>query len=198
MKSILQNTWLRAVCVLALGILLVVYSESVPEWIVMVLGVLFIVPGSAAIVAWFARRGKGDTSAFAPLIGLGSICFGLILLLMPGAFVKALMYLLSAVLLIGGATQCYSFWNIRRSGIGLHAISFVVPVITLCAGLYCLFRPSETASLPFLIIGAACILHALMDLCSVFVVWRSNRRRKAELKAIEKIEEAEAEEVSAE
>ncbi len=177
MKTVLQSVWARSLCILALGILLIAYSEKMPEWIVMAIGMLFIVPGSVAIAARIFSKGEHRVSGFYPVVGLGSVCFGLFLLLTPGSFVKALMYLLSAVLLVFGATQGYSFWDIRRNGVPLHAVCYLVPVFTLGAGLYCLLRPSETAALPFIIIGAACILHALTDLCSVFVVWRSNRHK---------------------
>ncbi len=186
MKNLLQNVWARSLCVLALGILLIAYSEKMPTWIVMAVGMLFIVPGSVAIAAWAFSRAERRPSAFSPLVGLGSICFGLFLLITPGSFVTILMYLLAAVLLVFGASQCYSFWNIRRNGVPLHAICYLVPVLTMGAGLYCLLRPSQTAALPFIIIGAACILHSLTDLCSVLVVWLSNRRRKSASPAPEK------------
>ncbi len=183
MKTVLQNTWLRSLCVLALGILLIIYSEKMPTWIVMTIGMLFIVPGSVAIAAWAVQKGEHRPSGFYPVVGLGSICFGLFLIITPESFVTLLMYLLSAVLLAFGASQCYSFWDIRRKGVPLHGICYLTPILTIAAGLYCLLRPAATAALPFLIIGAACILHALTDLCSVVVVWLSNRRQKAAAQA---------------
>lgn len=173
MKVLLQGAWARGLCVLALGVLLVAYADRLPEWMVAACGLLFVVLGGVAAVGWLRdRRDAERPAAFYPLAGLGSVLFGLVLVAFPAYFVKALMYLLSAMLLVGGASQCYSLWDARRRGACLHGAFFAAPVVVLGAGLYVLLRPMEGAALPFVVVGAACVLYALMELWTAFVLWR--------------------------
>ena len=51
MKKFLQNVLARALCVMVLGVLLIVFSEAITTWIVMVSGVVFIIPRVVAIVS---------------------------------------------------------------------------------------------------------------------------------------------------
>ena len=55
MKKFLQNVLARALCVMVLGVLLIVFSEAITTWIVMVSGVVFIIPGVVAIVSYFRQ-----------------------------------------------------------------------------------------------------------------------------------------------
>ena len=55
MKKFLQNTLARALCVLAFGILLIVFAAEITEWIVMLCGI-------AAIVA-FGMYGPGTNAS---------------------------------------------------------------------------------------------------------------------------------------
>jgi uncharacterized membrane protein HdeD (DUF308 family) len=175
-----MNKLLESFFMVLLGALLVAYSEAMTAWLVMICGGAFVLAGGLSLLGWMVQRKEARVAPLYPLVGVGSALFGLMLLIFPNSFITALMYLLAVVLLVAGTVQCYSFWDMRRKGVSVHAACYIVPLLTLGVGLYILTAPTLTASLPFILMGAACILHGLMDLITVILVWRRNRQLKKE------------------
>lgn len=89
---------IRCICALVIGVLLVAWPEAAILYLVITIGVLFLVPGLFSLSGYLIR-GKQDGSRF-PIAGLGSLLFGLWLMIMPAFFVGILMYVLGAVLVL--------------------------------------------------------------------------------------------------
>ena len=83
---------IRCICALVIGVLLVAWPEAAILYLVITIGVLFLVPGLFSLSGYLIR-GKQDGSRF-PIAGLGSLLFGLWLMIMPAFFVGILMYVL--------------------------------------------------------------------------------------------------------
>ena len=113
--QIIQSSLARALSAIIMGVLLIKYREETVTWLTIVIGILFFLSGVISCVAYFvARRRDNDVQLFDadgrqlsgfkpsfPLTGLGSIVLGLILALMPGAFISWLMFILAAILILG-------------------------------------------------------------------------------------------------
>lgn len=91
---------IRCICALVIGVLLVAWPEAAILYLVITIGVLFLVPGLFSLSGYLIR-GKQDGSRF-PIAGLGSLLFGLWLMIMPAFFVGILMYVLGACFGTGG------------------------------------------------------------------------------------------------
>lgn len=178
MKNVVQSALVRGLCALILGVLLVVVSDRMPVWMVMACGLLFVVPGVVALIGWFRRDASLPAAPLSPVSSVGSILLGTILLLFPASFVTILMYMLAALVLLAAATQLYSVYSLHRRGMPLSLWYGVVPMLTLGAGIYVLFRPSDVAALPFIVIGAASILYGLLELWAAFLLGRHVRQLK--------------------
>lgn len=181
MKNRFRNSIVRALSALFLGGLLVGVAGQMPVWLVMACGVIFIVPGAVSLVAWWLRDAAARGTLLSPVAGLGSILMGVILLLFPESFVSALMYLLSAFLLLLSVLQMYTLFTARRAGARLSWWCFVAPVAVLLAGLYVLLFPEQTAAMPFIVIGAAALFYGLTELLfTLFIGLHHRRVRKAQ------------------
>lgn len=172
MKKIIQNVLIRALCLMALGVLLLVFSRDFSEWTVRVCGLLFILPGCVSLVSYFQRDPEGNRVMLYPVIGLGSILFGLVLIVWPELFVQALCYILLAVLVLAAATQCYTLWDIRRNGLPLHGALFLAPLAQLVLAGVVLFVPQvqRDNSLSNILMGSGFLLYALVEFWSLFWV----------------------------
>lgn len=71
---------IRCICALVIGVLLVAWPEAAILYLVITIGVLFLVPGLFSVFGYLIR-GKQDGSSF-PIAGLGSLLFGLWLMIM--------------------------------------------------------------------------------------------------------------------
>ena len=139
---------IRCICALVIGVLLVAWPEAAILYLVITIGVLFLVPGLFSLSGYLIR-GKQDGSRF-PIAGLGSLLFGLWLMIMPAFFVGILMYVLGAVLVLAGISQIVNL-SAARSWTVVPGGFFVIPVLVLIAGIVVLFNPFTA--------GGGCSIH---------------------------------------
>lgn len=147
---------IRCICALVIGVLLVAWPEAAILYLVITIGVLFLVPGLFSLSGYLIR-GKQDGSRF-PIAGLGSLLFGLWLMIMPAFFVGILMYVLGAVLVLAGISQIVNL-SAARSWTVVPGGFFVIPVLVLIAGIVVLFNPFTAAAVPFIILGVSSIVY---------------------------------------
>lgn len=154
-----------SLCALIMGILLVVWPEAAVIYLVITVGVLFLLPGLYGIVAYFTSRSRSGLSF--PVIALGSVLFGIWLIVMPEFFVSILMYVLGALLVIAGISQLMGFVSAGKEWGRIPWVLYVVPVLVLLAGILILVNPFQAATVPFMVLGVSSIVYGLTDLLRV-------------------------------
>lgn len=164
---------LRALCLLVIGLLNICYSKEIIIYIVCLTGVLFILPSLFAIGSyWRARKEVSGSAVVVPVVSVGAALFGIVLLLMPGTFVKAFMYVMAGILILIGLWQMASFFRLRRGGVELLGYEFVVSLLAVAAGVVVLAHPFETAGIPFVILGAGLTCYALLEFWNAFLQYK--------------------------
>ena len=177
---------IRCICALVIGVLLVAWPEAAILYLVITIGVLFLVPGLFSVFGYLIR-GKQDGSSF-PIAGLGSLLFGLWLMIMPAFFVGILMYVLGAVLVLAGISQIVNL-SAARSWTVVPGGFFVIPVLVLIAGIVVLFNPFTAAAVPFIILGVSSIVYGLSDLINIIRFRQKKEPGMPEIEDITPIEE---------
>lgn len=195
--QIIQSSLARAVSAIIMGVLLIKYREQTVTWLTIVIGILFFLSGVISCAAYFvARRRESDVQLFDadgrqlsgfkvsfPLTGLGSIVLGLILALMPNAFISWLMFILAAMLIIGAIGQFVSLATITRTfRVGIYF--WIMPSVILLIGLLALIRPSAIASAPLFVIGWCMLLYGVSESVNSikFYLLRKKMKEAAEKK----------------
>lgn len=168
MKQI-SYSFLRMVCALILGLILVLFPNEAGNYLVITVGVAFLLPSLLGLVAYWTRQVHGRF----PIEAVGSLLFGLWLVVMPGFFADFLTFVLGFILLMGGVQQVAALMA-ARSWMAVPVGFFVVPVLILLAGLLALFNPTGTRSTAFIIIGIASLLYAFSELLN----WLKFTRRR--------------------
>jgi len=171
-----RNRILRSLCILVLGILLTMYSADAPAIFVQCLGALFILPGIISLLTLLRKGRTRQETLLYPILGIGTIIFGTLLIALPSLFIAAFMYVIAGILILAGAVQFLSCLRMRQTGIGIHAAAFVLPLLTFGSGIFVLVHPLATASLPFVIMGAAYIIYALTE---CWAAWQVRNYEKA-------------------
>lgn len=123
---------MRSVFAIVLGLILVLWPAATINYLVIVIGVLFLVPGLIAMIGYLMRDKERYPDAAFPIEGAGSALFGLWLIVMPAFFVNILMYVLGALLVIAGIQQIASLASARR-WTQVPGFFYVVPVLILIA-----------------------------------------------------------------
>lgn len=212
--KIFQSSIFRAACAIVVGVLLIKYPQEGVTWLTIAIGILFLLSGIIALIAYMnARKHSGEytitdsqgriisgSQPTFPIVGAGSVILGLVLALTPGVFVNGLMYILGAIMILGGINQLMSLIAARRLG-SIPFGFWVAPSLILITGLFVILRPMETAGLPLLILGWCSLLYGVTELINALKI-RSVRKQadrmrdERERQRLE--EESMAEEISSE
>ena len=128
--KIFQSSIFRALCAIVVGVLLIKFPQDGVTWLTVAIGVLFLVSGISALIAYMnARKHAGEYTITDkegriisggqptfPIVGAGSVILGLTLALTPGVFINGLMYILGAIMILGGLNQLMALVAARRLG----------------------------------------------------------------------------------
>ena len=154
---------IRILFALVIGLVLVIWPNAAASYIVITVGVAFLIPGVISLFGYFGRkRPEGEAAPRFPIEGIGSLLFGLWLIVMPEFFADVLMFLLGFILIMGGVQQI---------------ASLSIPSLILIAGIIALFNPTGARNTAFIIIGISSLVYSLSELINWFKFAR--RRPKA-------------------
>ena len=184
--KIFQSSIFRALCAMVVGVLLLKFPQDGVTWLTMAIGALFLVSGIIALIAYMnARKHAGDyiitdregrvisggTQPTFPIVGIGSVILGLVLVLTPGVFINGLMYVLGIIMILGGVNQLMNLVSARRLG-SIPFGFWVTPSIILLVGLFVVLKPMESAELPLIILGWCSLLYGVTELINALKIHR--------------------------
>lgn len=186
--KILRSAVFRAACAIITGILLINNPDSTVHWITIAIGVMFLVSGVISCATYLNARknaigaelydAEGRLIASPrppfPLVGIGSILLGLILAIIPGVFVKSLMYVLGVLIILGAVNQFIALAGARRM-FHVPVWFWVCPSLILVTGVFVMVKPMETASLPLLIIGWCLLFYGVTECVNAVKIYRETK-----------------------
>ncbi len=175
--KIFQSSIFRALCAIVVGVLLIKFPQDGVTWLTVAIGVLFLVSGIIALIAYMnARKHAGEYTITDkegriisggqptfPIVGAGSVILGLTLALTPGVFINGLMYILGAIMILGGLNQLMALVAARRLG-SIPFSFWIAPSLILITGLFVVLKPMETAELPLLILGWCSLVYGVTEI----------------------------------
>ena len=206
--KILQSSIFRAICAIAIGIMLIKYPDNTVTWITVAIGILFLLSGVISMVVYYNaskhvseykitdENGQviaGDKPTF-PLVGLGSIILGLMLAITPNIFITALMYIIGAILILGAVNQFMVLVRGRRFG-SINFAYWIFPSIILLTGLYVIIKPMSPASIAMTILGWCSLLYGVTEIINSLKI-HSNKRKAEKAQEIPVAEEVKEEKVT--
>ncbi|MGI6792880.1 HdeD family acid-resistance protein [Bacteroides sp. KG68] len=185
----LSYSFLRAICALVIGLILVMFPDRAGDYFVITIGVVLLVPSLITIIGYFVQPAEARPRF--PIEGVGSLLFGAWLIIMPDFFTNLLTFLLGFILVMGGVQQIASLSAARR-WMSVPRGFYVVPVLILLAGLIALFNPMGVRSTAFIIIGVSSLVYAVSEFLNWFKFMRHRPRKPdTSVKRLTDIEDAE-------
>ena len=153
--KIFQSSIFRAICAIAIGILLIKYPNNTVTWMTVAIGILFLLSGLISVIVYInARRNVSEykitdaegnviagTQPTFPIVGVGSLILGALLALTPNVFITALMYIIG----VG-----FGYW--------------VFPSVILLIGLYVIIKPMAPANMAMLVLGWCSLLYGVTEM----------------------------------
>ena len=202
--KLLQSSFFRAICSIVIGILLLKYPDNSVTWLTMAIGILFLLSGIIAMISyWTARRHAGEytitdaegniisgSQPSFPIVGIGSVILGLTLMLSPDMFVRWLMYILGAMIILGSINQLIVLIAARRFG-SIGVFFWIAPIVLLIIGILIFVKPMESAELPLIILGWCMLVYGVTEVINSLMVYSLRKRMKRQQEEAAKGLEAE-------
>ena len=171
MNKTVDSLVIRSIFALMLGAMLILWSGDAILYLVIIIGILFIILGTIPVALYLTRnRSKYPTFPF-PHAGLCFLIFGIPLVIYPDFFVNVLMYILGIILVIGGIHQIFTLTDASKQA-SVPLAFFVLPALIVTAGILVFYNPFGAAENIFILIGVTCLIYGIAD----FVSWIKFRR----------------------
>ncbi|MDR2962348.1 MAG: DUF308 domain-containing protein [Bacteroidales bacterium] len=171
---------LRIISAVVLGVIFLLIPETALKTIVIIIGVLFIVPGLFAFIKYLFSNSERRPDILFLFAGLGSLLFGVALVWQPDFFVAVLMYILGVVLLLAGIEQLVTVIR-ARANTQVPTFFYIIPVLLLVAGVIVVVNPESFAAFIMRLIGVMSIVYAIME-----VIYHVKfKRHEAAVKVVE-------------
>lgn len=177
---------IKGICAVIMGVLLVTWPEAAILYLVIALGVMFFIPGAVAVLNYLLKGRQ--MGAMFPIVSIGSLLFGLWLMISPAFFVGILMYVLGVVLVFAGISQIITLLN-TRSWTPVATGYFVIPVLVLLAGMVVLLNPFAAATIPFIILGVSCMVYGISDIINRIRFRKKDNYQEVVVEEVTPIEE---------
>ncbi len=142
-RRLYRSITLRALSTLLIGALIIAFPLNATKYLVMSIGLLFLVPGVVSMLTYFIHRHKDKVAVkkeaeekedeeeekdeesdkkedkknqtpYFPTIGLGSSLFGLLLLAFPSSFKDILVYLLGVFAVVAALVQAVNTYKLGK------------------------------------------------------------------------------------
>lgn len=170
-----RKSVLRAVFSIVLGVVLVMWPGTALNYIIMLIGALFLISGLISFAYSYRNRVDTKSSGLLSFNGIGSIILGLLLVCVPSAFAKVLMFVLGFILVVAAIGQMVVLSSAKKFGYSSPVFSYLFPALILIAGIIILFDPFKSAESIFILFGITAIFYGVTDLISQYNI---NRVRK--------------------
>lgn len=189
---------LRAILAIILGLVLVVWPGTALKYIIMLIGVIFLVTGLIAFIVSNKKR-EDQRKTLIPFSGIGSMVLGLLLLCIPSTFATIFMFVLGFVLVLAAVGQFVTLAAARQFGY-VSLVSYLFPVLILIAGIVVLFDPFKSAEGVFILFGITAIFYGVTDLLNQYTIKRMRKANEEKEKIVKMegepdVEDAEYEEI---
>lgn len=166
-KRILYGQLWSAAITLTLGLLFVIFPDSVVRWIVKIIGIVSLLGGAAQIVSYFAYRNKYPQSNF-PIFGILILIWGILLLVQPEVWVNLFMIVMSVPMILLAIGQLMTLNRQRKIGFEIGLGNYIFPILFLLAGILVVFNPFSTAMWLVLFVGIWCIIYGIVGMLNYF------------------------------
>jgi len=168
-KKTYNPLWWSVAAVLV-GLLLVIWPESILRWAVIFIGIISLLGGLMQVITYFVRRSRGQNSwGGFPLIGLLAVIWGVMLLAQQEVWVGLFMVVLSLPMILLAIDQMISLGRSKRLGTPVRWTYYIFPVLFLLAGVIVLFNPFTSATVLLIFVGAWIIAYGIIDMFNYFI-----------------------------
>ena len=169
----------RGVLILALGLALLIWPDSMLDIIVKLIAAFLIAAGLVTLYFTQSKKdkqtqvsadeNKGFLSLFATLNIAVYLCFGILIFVFPSFFVSILVFLFGAILLLLGLGQLFNLFVSARHA-KLSGYMYIIPAVVTICGIILFFQPFTAKNVLTMFFGGCLAGYGAVELISSWVL----------------------------
>lgn len=165
------NAPIRAIWGLILGLILCLYPDNVGSYLVILLGLIFMIPSAISILVFLTqvRKTKVIGSRTFPIVSTGCLLFGTWLVISPSNFVQMLTVIIGLLIIIGSVQQLYGL-QLAKQWTNISGIHYFIPIILLVSGIIVILNPIGVISGVMMFAGIVLLIYSLNELIRFFIL----------------------------
>lgn len=157
-------------CMLALGIVVVIWPEISAVAVCWILGIICIASGIYEMVRYFNLGFAGLFFRFDLTLGICSILAGILMLLHPMGAAALLPFAAGLYIITGSVFEIQSSVEMRRLGIGNWGMSMALGIISTVFAFFLLLNPFQGVAALMIFIGISLIIGGIQNLYTVHCI----------------------------
>lgn len=157
-------------CMLALGIVMVIWPEISAVAVCCVLGIICLATGIYEMVRYFNLGFAGLFFRFDLTLGICSILAGILLLLHPAGAAALLPFAAGLYIITGSVFDIQSSVEMRRLGIGNWWLSMALGIVSTIFAFFLLLNPFQGVAALMVFIGISLIVGSIRNLYTVHCI----------------------------
>ncbi len=166
---------IMSVVAIVVGIVLIIYPTATLNVILFTVGAMLIISALSTYLRYANLKKSSlhpSKSMLLSVVVSGAI--GLILVVSPLFLIGFIMILISVVLILGSVGQLITLLTIKRSGVAVQPLLYIIPAALLCLGFVMLAEPVSSAAQITSMFGAGIVLFSAMELINYMLKRKSN------------------------
>lgn len=159
------NNVIRSIAIMLIGLVLIFMSDSAMILLVRLTGAAFFLPALVSIINLYVSRSESGVipKVLISVIDVGSMAFGVWLMMAPDLFQDVFVKLLAIVLLVFAIYQVIMIVAAQKYSI-VPALMFVAPLLIVVVSIVLLSVKFESASTTSVVFGICTAFSGLSDL----------------------------------
>lgn len=172
MKSIIQdmkqNYIINAIIMVVLGLILIIWSETIGNILCYILGGALVLMGVFQIIGFLRGERLGFYNKFNGIMGIVLILLGVWVCANPKKILSIIPVIIGIIMLIHGLMDVQYALDIKKSGAQKWWIALIAAVITLGLGIFLVLNPFIMYQMTMILIGLAMLYDGASDLVLLF------------------------------
>lgn len=182
LKAVKADVIFSALMCVALGIVLIVWSEETISIICMVLACGLVVMGAVNIISCLV---KGSMTSVSGMIGLLLIVLGVWLFMRPEYIAMVIPIVIGVVLIAHGIEDMLLAVETKNGGYEKWWSALLLGIVSILLGAVCIVNAFGIVNLAMKFIGVALIYDGVSDLWIVSRAAKTAKRVKQEMEALD-------------
>lgn len=157
-------------CMMAMGIIMLIWPDISAVAVCCVLGIIFIATGVYEVVRYCSMGFAGLFFRFDLTLGICSILAGILLLLHPMGAAALLPFAAGLYMVTGSVFDIQASVEMRRLGIGSWVFSLVLGIISTIFAFFLILDPFHGVTALMLFMGISLIIGSIQNLYTVHCI----------------------------